>query len=364
MTIFKKANIWMLSALALAVGFSSCSNDEEWNTTGDGKVEMTSSARAFILNEGNMNKNNSNIIYFDWMSGVVNANDLFEAQNGKKLGDTGNDLIAVDNNKLVVAVNVSNYVALLDGYGIEKSRISFEQYKNLGQVRNLEEADGIVYAVSYGGYVSRIRINGNTLEYIDSLKVGVRPEDLTMNNGKLYVTLQGADYKDNRLAVVDRDFKKVSYATVMQDPVHVYAMSGMLFVQGYGAMYDNPWGVYNPSTNNYTEFGKATTLGMGQGVVYLIDSETNWSTYETTTTLASYNPKTGLTDKNFFKNVPAELATTAVYSASVNPYDGSIYLATSDYVSDGVIYVFDNQGNYQRKFSAGGINPHSITFLK
>lgn len=361
---FKNKTIWALGAFAVLAGFSSCGGDDEWNTIGDGKVEMSSSARAFILNEGSMGKNNSNIVYFDWMSGVVNAKDLFETQNGKKLGDTGNDILAVDNNKLIVAVNMSNYVALLDGYGIERSRISFEQYKNLGQVRNVDEENGIVYAVSYGGYVSRIRINGNTLEYIDSLKVGERPEDVAESNGKLYVTLQGADYKDNRMAVVGSDFKTVSYATVMQDPMRVLAMDGKIYVQGYGAAYDSPWGIYDTATGKYTEMGHATSLALSNGTVYLANSQTNWSTFETTTTLSTYDFKTGKANAEFFKNVPAVIPSSTVYSVSVNPFDGTVYLATSDYMSDGVIYAFDAQGNYLRTFSSYGLNPNKIAFLK
>ena len=178
-----------LLALAMSAVFTSCDNDDDvWNTTGGGKVEMESPCRAFILNEGSMSKNNSNIIYFDWASGKVNPSCVFTQQNGKQLGDTGNDIITVDGNRMVVAVNVSNYVTLLDGYGVEKSRVSFESYKNLGQVRSVVEDDGIVYATSYGGYVSRLRIQGDQLVYMDSLRVGERPEDIAEEDGKLYVT--------------------------------------------------------------------------------------------------------------------------------------------------------------------------------
>lgn len=353
-----------LLAFTMSVVFTSCSDDDVWNTTGGGKVEMESPCRAFILNEGSMNKNNSNIIYFDWASGKVNPSCVFTQQNGKQLGDTGNDIIEVDDNKIVVAVNVSNYVTLLDGYGVEKSRVSFEQYKNLGQVRSVVEEDGIVYATSYGGYVSRLRIQGDQLVYMDSLRVGDRPEDITEEDGKLYVTLQGTNYDDNRLAIVNSDFRTISYVTIMQDPAKVYEEDGMIFITGYGAMFDNPWGVYNPATGRYTELGHASVIGVGDDVVYTAYSVTDWSTYATTTTMGSYNVKTGQTNANFFKNAPAELATATVYSISVNPYDGRIYVATSDYSTDGKIYVFSAQGNYEREFSSCGLNPNRIVFLK
>lgn len=349
--------------LAASAAFTSCSDDEEWNTTGDGTVEMKSSARAFILNEGSMNKNNSSITYFDWTADSGDAIDLYQTQNGKKLGDTGNDIETTDG-KVVVAVNVSNYIALLDGYGVEKSRVSFEQYPNLGQVRHIDIEDGTVYATSYGGYVSRLTINGNNLVYKDSLYVGVRPEDVAEEDGKLYITLQGKDYTDNRVAVVSRDFKVENYITVMQDPVNIYSEDDKIYVQGYGALYDNPWGCIDPTTGKYTELGKASKIGVGDDLLYMANSVTDWSTYETTTTLFTYDTKTVYVNNSFFKNKPTELATTAIYSISVNPYNKKIYVATSDYVTDGKVYVFAQDGTFERQFTSGGINPNKIVFLK
>ena len=359
--------IYLAAALlATSFAFTSCDDDDEWNQKGDGNVEFTTPARAFILNEGTMNHNNSNLIYFDWSTGAVNGSDLFVAQNGKELGDTGNDIITVDGNRLVVAVNVSNYVALLDGYGVEKSRVSFEPYANLGQVRSVVEEDGIVYATSYGGYVSRLRIQGDKLVYMDSLRVGDRPEDIAEEDGKLYVTLQGTNYDDNRLAIVNSDFRTISYVTIMKDPAKVYEEDDKIFITGYGAMFDNPWGVYDPATGTYTELGHASVIGVGDDVIYTAYSVTDWNTYATTTTLGAYTVKTGETNANFFKNHPVELATSNVYSISVNPYNEKVYVATSasDYVSDGTIYVFDAKGNYETKFSSYGANPHAIVFLK
>ncbi|WP_276892448.1 hypothetical protein [Hallella bergensis] len=360
----KKGKIWLLSAVALLAGFTSCSDDDEWNTLGGGKVEMKSSARAFILNEGNMGKNNSKLFYFDWSAPTEIVQDLFNAQNGKGLGDTGNDIEVVDNNRIVLAVNVSNYVCLLDGYGIEKDRISFEQYKNLGQVRNIEEEDGIIYAVSYGGYVSRIKINGYKLQYMDSLKVGDRPEDIAEEDGKLYITLQGTDFKDNRLAIVNSDFKTVSYATIMQNPAKIYEEDGKMFIQGFGATYNYPWGIYDPKTGKYNEMGTASCLGTGDDMVYLANSQTDWVTYKTTTTLSAYNTETGKVDNAFFKKFPETLSVSSVYSISSNPYNGNVYVATTDFKTESVFYVFDKHGNFLRQFSYASPQPNKVVFLK
>lgn len=356
----KKILVALLALTSVVFTFTSCSEDE-WNAFGNGKVEMPNASRAFILNEGSMGKNNSNIIYFDWATGNVNTTDLFVLQNGVKLGDTGND-IEVYGNDLLVAVNVSNYVALLDGYGVEKSRISFEQYKNLGQVRNLTTIGNKVYAVSYGGYVSTLRVDGDKLVYEDSLKVGDRPEDIINLNGKLYVLLQGANYNDNRMAVIEAGSKTIKYVTVLTDPEDLYVADGKVIVRGYGASYSNEWGIYDPATDTYTDKGNASVMAVAKGKLLIGYSLTNWSTGDTTSELSVYNMSTGKSE-SFFKNMPAEIATTSIYSISVNPYDNRIYVGTSDFAENGVIYVFDAEGNYERNFSACGINPHAIVFL-
>lgn len=356
----KKILVALLALTSVVFTFTSCSEDE-WNAFGNGKVEMPNASRAFILNEGSMGKNNSNIIYFDWATGKINDNDLFVQQNGVKLGDTGND-IEVYGNDLLVAVNVSNYVALLDGYGVEKSRISFEQYKNLGQVRNLTTIGNRVYAVSYGGYVSTLRIDGDKLVYEDSLKVGERPEDIIALKGKLYVLLQGANYNDNRMAVIEAGSKTIKYVTVLTDPEDLYVADGKVIVRGYGANFSNEWGIYDPSTDTYTDKGNASVIGVGNGKLFIGYSLTNWSTGDTTSELSVYNMSTGKSE-SFFKKMPAEIATSSIYSISVNPYDNRIYVGTSDFAENGVIYVFDAEGNYERNFSACGINPHAIVFM-
>lgn len=356
----------LLAAIAVMAGFTSCSDDDDWDTRGDGKVEFPTSNRAFILNEGSMNKNNSNLIYFDWSTWAFNTSCIYTQQNSRQLGDTGNDIIVLDEgNRMAVAVNVSNYITLLDGYGVEQDRLSFEQYPNLGQVRCITQAGSMLYATSYGGYVSRIRIYGDRLQYVDSLKLDNRPEDVAYYGGKLYVTIQG-DYPtyDNRMAIIDGDFQTVNYATIMQDPNKVIVDNGVIYVTGFGAAYDNPWGTFDPRTNTYTERSHASAVAFSNGVAYEANSTTDWSTYATTTTYDVLNTTTWTKDDSFFKNMPSELATTSVYSISVNPFTGDIFLGTSDYRTDGKLYVFDRAGNFQRQVSSYGLNPHAVVFLR
>lgn len=362
---FRSIMLGVLSALAITASITSCSDDDDDEWKEGSKVELAQT-RAFILNEGSMGYNNSNLIYFDWTTNTVNSSCIFTQQNGKQLGDTGNDIITYDG-KIIVAVNVSNYVALLNGSGVELSRISFaDNYSSLGEVRNLVAYDGYVYVSTYGGYIVKIRINDKTLEYVGNVSIGTNLEWIAEDDGVLYAVVAGAyPNNDTRIAIVDtKNFSSVTYGEIMYNPDIVIAENGHIYVQGYGSYYDYPWGEYNKTTKTYTQIGNATAMAAYNGVLYLAYSVTDWTTYKTTTTLSTYNTNTGTLNSSFFKNVPTDLTTSFVYSISVNPYTGAIYFATSDYTTDGKIYQFDSTGNYTAQFTSGGLNPNKIVFLK
>ena len=171
---FRKLFFGALCAMMVTAGFTSCSDDdnEDWR---DGSQMEMADTRAYILNEGNAGSNNSNIIYFDWQEDLVYPKCIFTEQNGKQLGDTGND-IYVYGDKILVVVNVSNYVALLNGAGVEKSRISFEteEFKHLGQVRSI--------TMSGNNAFGQIFISDTNREHIDALLASSSKTDYKLFN--------------------------------------------------------------------------------------------------------------------------------------------------------------------------------------
>lgn len=370
----KLRSIFLSALLALSVGavFTSCDDeDDSWR---DGSQVDLPATRAFILNEGSMNSNNSNLICFDWSkqgSGYISQNCIFSQQNGRQLGDTGNDVVAFYG-KMAVAVNVSNYVALLNGSGVELSRVSFANGVNGTpvQVRNLAFYKNHLYVSTYGGLILKVAVDGNSLAFKgEYVNVGANLEGICEQGGKLYAVVAGAyPENDSRVAVVPADnFKTeaITYVDVMYNPDNIVAADGHVFVQGYGPYYDSPFGEINTANNTYSLLGNATAWGATDGALYLAYSVTDWTTYATTTSLSKYDIATGKTDNRFFSKVPAEVTNAFVYSISVNPFDGTIYVATSDYTTNGQVYVFSKDGEWTGTvFSAGGLNPNKIVFLR
>jgi len=220
---------------------------------------------------------------------------------------------------------------------------------------------------SYGGYLTKVKIGDSSLTIEKSVELGTYPEDVVVNDGKVYCSVSGWG-ADNRVAVVDaNDFDEVEYVDVMVNPDNLAVVDGHVYVQGYGPFAADwscpyPWGEIKDG--KYTELGNAHIFTAGPGKIYAVLSKTNWSTYKTTTTFSVYDVATGTMDNNYFKNMPEKLATTSIYGISVNPYTDYVYVTTTSYTSDGAIYVFDETGNYVTTFSSYGINPKQLVFLK
>lgn len=356
----RKIMFSVLGALAVTASFTACSDDDEWNPLDEGSKVYVAQTRAFVLNEGAYQKNNAGITYFDWVADTTFNYDLFMAQNGKQLGDTGQDIIEEDG-YIYVAVYGSNYITKLNGFGVELATVKLPE--ELGEVRYMVEEDGYLYVTCYGGYVAKVQTSD--LKYVASVKVGDNPEYIIEEDGVIYCTNSGWG-KDNRVAAISTSsFSAPTFYNVMGNPDHIIEVNDRIFVQGYGDAYDYPWGELDVKTGKFTQIGNASTWAAYDDVLYLVNSVTDWSTYTTTNYFSTYNTKTNqLTEGNFLKNMPSELATTSIFSMSVNPYNGHLYLMTSDFVNNGKIYHFDEKGNFVKQLESTGVGPRKIVFFK
>ena len=313
----------VLGAVALSAGFVSCSEDEDsWNPQSEGSKINMASTRAFVLNEGAYQSNNAGLTYFDW--------------------------------------DGSQYLAKLNSVGVEKARYAFDE--KLGAPRYLVEKDGFLYVTSYGGYVAKIK--AADLSLVDTVKVGKNPEFIVEKDNKICCSVSGWG-EDKRVAVISlSDFKNVTYCDVMDNPDQLIVVAGRVFVQGYGAYYDYPWGELKED-GTFQQIGNCSKWAAYGNTLYLAYSETDWNTYATTTTFKTYDAATStLSENSPFKNAPAELASSSVYGISTNPYNGDIYVMTSDYVTNGKIYHFKNDGTYVKTLQSTGISPRKIIFLQ
>ncbi len=346
--------------MALTAGFTSCSDDDDpWDPTQEGsKIEMAET-RAFVLNEGSYQKNNAGLMYFDWNSDTSYASDLFLAQNGTGMGDVGQDIL-VDNDNLYVILSGSKVIYKMNSVGVVQKMIHVDD--NLGDPRYGVIEDGALYVTCYGGYVAKY--DTSTLSLLGTVEVGKNPEYIIEEDGKIYCTCSGWG-ADKRVACIDmRSFKEATYFEVMDNPDRIIEVADHIFVQGYGADYSYPWGELNVKTGEFKQIGNASAWTAHNGMLYLCNSVTDWSTYTTTNYFTSYNVRTGsLTETSFLKGAPEELGSTSVYGMSVNEKTGHLYIMTTDFTNNGAIFHFDQNLQYVGKIASTGVNPRKVVFF-
>ncbi|HRN15692.1 MAG TPA: hypothetical protein PLF38_01375 [Xylanibacter oryzae] len=362
MKLRKSLYLSVLFGLILTAGFSSCSSDDSDYVDYSGSKVVLPKTRGFILNEGSYNGNNSSLTAFNYVQDTICNKSLYLSQNGENIGDTGEDLIT-DGDNLYMLVYGSSYMVKMNGAGMKEASYKFTS--DQGQPRKAVISGDYIYVTTYGGLV--LKFTKDDLKYVASCKVANNPENIVSSAGKLYVICNGYG-KLNLMCVIDEATftKATDDITVCNNPQKMISdASGNIFIEGYDANYTGAIYSYDKANKTVTEIGAGTSMAIKDNVLYIANSVTNWTTYVTATSFYSYNILTGKTDtSSFLKDVPPALAKSSVYCMDINPYDGSFYVGTSDYVTNGVIYHFTSDGAYKVTFTSGGVSPSHIVFMR
>ena len=152
--------------------------------------------RIIVLNEGMWQSDNGRLTYFE--NGTVVSNQWFRDRNGRKLGDTPNDIIQIDDNLIAIAINWSNIVQFIrpDGTAVAAT-------EDIPNNRRLCTDGKYVYVTSYGhecetihgtryftkGYVAKIDLN--SFKVVAACEVGYEPEGIALYGGRLFVANTG-----------------------------------------------------------------------------------------------------------------------------------------------------------------------------
>lgn len=261
-----KYNIYLLLLVFVIL---SCKEDpiqEPDNTEGKKGV--------LILNEGLFQQNNAALSYLD-DSGVLN-NDYFLNQNGRLLGDTGNDMIA-HGGKIYIVVHASSTVEVLSRSTLKSVRQIKLQYQGQNQMpRFAIGKDENVYVSSYDGYINVI--DTSSLTVTQRIEVGNNPEGLAISNNKLYVANSGglnSPIYDSTLSVIDLMTLSV------EDEVFVGANPGEVISDAQGDIYLVKRGDYGSDPSRLLRIdpqngNQVSDLGIAANSLFLDDSEKLW----------------------------------------------------------------------------------------
>ena len=349
-----KTNKLLLLLAASASILPACSDDDSGNS--NDPILPTGTERILVVCEGVYGMNNST---------VAVISDSTVTNNWLDLGDTGNDIILAADTIIAIAVNASNliqYVGLTSGADLGSTEIP--------NVRRLAASnDGrYLYATSYAdnGYVARIDISNFSL--IDTCHVGYEPEGIAFYNNRLYIANTGGyhDYCESTVSVVDAN--KMTLSTNIQTGLYnlygpVSLADKYLLVNASGNYADKPAGtaIINLETEEVTTYNFGAPINCTDGnFFYTISSsyDENWvATYSAQTiSVATLKATAGLGKYTAAQDQLPNL--DAPYGAYISPVDANLYLSDArNYMSNGFVYAFGNDGSLKGKWTIEGVNP-------
>lgn len=333
------------------------------------RVKLDLDRNIFILNSGKKGSNNASLSLYNETTGGVTYK-IFATANGKGLGDTGQSVV-VYGSKVYVSVSTSEIIYVLNKSGKILGEIKPTRDGKSQQPRNLTAYNGKVYTTLYDGYLAKIDTTKLAIEA--QVKVGRNPEYVRVANNKLYVANSGgADYNtavgyDKTVSVVDvKSFKELKKLDVVMNPDKLSDADsdGDIYLISNGNYKEVPNTLQRIDTKkdevSTVTAANATWMSMNNDKLYLIYSQydANWNQTISYMVYDAKNEKL-ITDKFITDGT----VVARPYSISTNPANGNVYIGTSDYKTNGDMFVFNSAGKLIKKFDTGGLNPMGAYFL-
>jgi YVTN family beta-propeller protein len=209
-------NRLLLAAFGLLLVFTACDD----NST-DPPVTPQTPRGLYILNEGNFQRGNATLSFYIPDSLVV-YNDLFQAENGRPLGDVGNSItlhdglayLVINNSHKIEVINASTYKSvrtITSPAGASPRQIAFAE-NGYGFISNLFDNSVSVYNPSTGTLEGRI-------------VVGANPDGIDAAGNVLVVANSGFG-SGNTVSLIDADTRQVVKNISVGDyPSSVLALS-------------------------------------------------------------------------------------------------------------------------------------------
>ena len=350
-----KNNIISLLFLAAAL-FAACKKEPVPDTP------STSTAPAYLLNEGSWGGNDAGISLIDLNSDKVEIN-WFRNNNGRGIGDLAQDLIHYGG-KLYASVHTSNTIEVINP----------TTGKSLKQIdmgtrgpRYLASHNGKVYVSCYDKTIVRIDTASLAIEASCPLS-GMQPEQLCIIGDTLYVCncwqydANGTSVFDSTVSVVDiNSFSETRKITVAKNPGRIKAIDSHRFMVACAGDYGNSPAqtlIVDPSNGRRQPLSvPATSFDLSGNTLYL---------YQTT-----YDAQ-GRPAAVFYKVDLATLQATPIlqqhaadlqyaYGINIDPASGNLYICNSPYNANADLYTFQPDGTLVRKVE-GGILASKVVF--
>lgn len=309
-----------------------------------------------VLNEGLFNLNNASLSWVDLSTGKV-TEDLFLQKTGRKLGDTGNDLLRYGN-KIYIIVNVSSTVEILNAKtGVSIKQLEMIHNGKAKQPRNLACYGGKVFISCFDGYVDVIDTVGLQIE--KRIKVGDNPENMLVVNDRLFVSNSGGlnPSLDSSISVID------CKSLVELDKIIVGKNPGKIVAQNDSTLFVHVRGDYStfPSVLKKVNVG----ISKNQETISLkisgIEKMENLLLIYTSESVSLYDMKTNATINSDF--IPLNGIKTLYRIQYVEVLKQLFVFDANAYTNSGYVHRFSNSGEFIQKIHVG-LNPNSLIYYE
>ncbi len=326
----------------------------------------------YVLSEGLFNYNNSTLSWIDFRTGLTdswststgNSYDCFEKVNGRRLGDTANDILLYGS-RLYIGVNVSSTIEILDAAtGHSLKQIQMSRNGQPSEPRYMTANGHYVYVCSFDGTITRI--DTLTMEADATVTVGRNPDGICCTAGKLYVSNSGGldpENPDNTVSVIDlATFSEIKRINVRQNPGSIYAEGNRVYVISRGIFdedkqdYDTRLHCIDTENDQVIETYDIPILKMD-----LHDGKAWFYGYGSGGTIQVLDLASGrIIDSDFITD---GTVIERPYGIKVEPTSHKVYVCdAADYVTPGSLYCFAPDGHLLYRVPGIGINPNTVVF--
>lgn len=351
-----------LAALVGLLFLSACDDMTDKTPAGGELPDNATSSRLYILSEGLIHLNNSTLALYDFETRTT-ATDWFGTVNGRKLGDTANDM-GIYGTKLYLVVSTSGLVEVVDKLtGRSLKQIAMKD--GIGrsrEPRNIAFSDGFAYVCSFDGTVAEI--DTATLSITRITTAGRNPDGITVAGGNLYVSNSGGlsfpNY-DSTVSVIDPvTFKEIRKIEVGANPFTLQADSrGQLYVVTRGNYGNERYQLHHIDTRTHQYLGTIEgahplnfTLSNDTLWMYSFDHSTGDSEFQT------YDTRSGALSTSGFID-PALLKTP--FGITRNGSNGELFITDAgSYTTRGDVLCFSRDGKLKYRLKGVGVNPKKV----
>lgn len=309
----------------------------------------------YVINQGGFGANNSGLTYYDYITKTTTS-DIFQAVNGTKIGDTGND-VGIYGSKMYLVINGSDRVTVANA----KTAKATAQI-TIPSPRFVVFYGKNAFVTSFNGTVSVI--DTTTLAITKTITVGRNPEQMAISNAKLYVANSGGltfGNFDKTVSVIDlatlTETKKI---TVIENPVSMAAdVYNNIYVLSMGDYVGVAGGLTIISAT--TDVVKSTpAINLGYSVPILAQGD--YVYFPTADNkIAMFNAKTQTMERANF--ITDGTVITVPFALAYDDLTRHIFVADAkDYKSNGSMHAFDATGKKVYTVTTG-VSPGKIAFI-